>query len=35
MMTEQQMQELDEANSAEGQRLFLQGMIRPELYRWW
>jgi uncharacterized protein (DUF305 family) len=28
MMTEQQMQELDEANSAEGQRLFLEGMIR-------
>jgi uncharacterized protein (DUF305 family) len=28
MMTEEQMQELDEANSAEGQRLFLEGMIR-------
>jgi len=28
MMTEQQMQKLDEANSAEGQRLFLEGMIR-------
>ena len=28
MMSEQQMQELDEANSAEGQRLFLEGMIR-------
>jgi len=27
-MTEEQMQELDEANSAEGQRLFLEGMIR-------
>jgi uncharacterized protein (DUF305 family) len=28
IMTEEQMQELDEANSAEGQRLFLEGMIR-------
>jgi uncharacterized protein (DUF305 family) len=28
MMSEEQMQELDEANSAEGQRLFLEGMIR-------
>jgi uncharacterized protein (DUF305 family) len=28
IMTEQQIQELDEANSAEGQRLFLEGMIR-------
>jgi uncharacterized protein (DUF305 family) len=27
-MTEEQMQELDEANSADGQRLFLEGMIR-------
>ena len=28
MMTEEQMQQLDEANSADGQRLFLEGMIR-------
>jgi len=28
MMSEEQMQELDEANSADGQRLFLEGMIR-------
>jgi uncharacterized protein (DUF305 family) len=28
MMTEEQMQERDEANSAEGQRPFLEGMIR-------
>jgi uncharacterized protein (DUF305 family) len=28
MMTEEQMQELDEANGADGQRLFLEGMIR-------
>ena len=28
LMTEEQMQELDEANSAEGQQLFLEGMIR-------
>lgn len=27
-MTEEQMQELDEANGADGQRLFLEGMIR-------
>ena len=27
-MTEEQMQALDEANSADGQRLFLEGMIR-------
>jgi uncharacterized protein (DUF305 family) len=28
MMTEEQMQQLDEANGADGQRLFLEGMIR-------
>jgi uncharacterized protein (DUF305 family) len=28
MMTEEEMQQLDEANSADGQRLFLEGMIR-------
>jgi uncharacterized protein (DUF305 family) len=28
MMSEEQMQELDEAKSADGQRLFLEGMIR-------
>ena len=28
MMTEEQMQQLDEANGVDGQRLFLEGMIR-------